>query len=88
MFCDEHGTVDFCPFCMSDLEAENVKLEREQASHRIAELEAENAKLRDRLEQFEFVDTEYYGSDYKTEVHVYHGPEPTEKEALEGVSNE
>jgi hypothetical protein len=45
--------------------------------------QAERDNLRDRLEQFVFIDTEYFGSDYGTEVHVYHGPEPTE-EALDG----
>ena len=42
--------------------------------NRIEALEAEVAELTERLAQFEFVDVEYFGSDYSTEVHVYHGP--------------
>lgn len=31
-------------------------------------------ELEDKLAEFEFQDVEYYGSDYRTEVYVYHGP--------------
>jgi hypothetical protein len=41
MFCDEHGTANFCPDCMSDLKDE-----------RIAELRAENATLREVVHLF------------------------------------
>ena len=40
----------------------------------ITDLEAERDKLREMLAQFKFVDVEYFGSDYSTEVHIYHGP--------------
>ena len=54
-----------CRSHLENLNSQDAKIDR---------LEAQVAELTERLAQFEFVDVEYFGSDYSTEVHVYHGP--------------
>ena len=54
-----------------------------ELENQLAELRAENQRLSKVVSQFEFVDVEYYGSDYSTEVHVYHGP-PQAEEQVDG----